>query len=89
MSYTQAKIDAMAKLDEAAEACVKAFESFAEHTIPVGYVLLVVGTKPVSTDEDYSEPDDDDMEMMCEYTHFPKRGQMPVVTRGIVDAYVS
>lgn len=87
MTYTPERTAAYDALDAAVNQCVEAFDAFGKGGIPVGYVVLVAGAIPVTEDDEDYSPDDDDQEMRSLYTFFPKRGQMPVVTRGLVENY--
>jgi hypothetical protein len=80
MTYSQAKIEAYAKLDEAVEA-LRAVDR--DPNVLIGYVLL---TCAVELDDDTNESDEnvDDMDMTSISGWYSRRGQSPTLSYGIV-----
>lgn len=82
MTYTQEKIDAYKKLDEAVEALRKAYGYHETGEILNGYVLL---TNEITFDEiDQSNPNKDDKDLSSAAAIYPCRGQDPTLTYGIL-----
>lgn len=90
MPYSQEKIDAMAKLDAAIEDCIKAFDSLDGSALLTGYTVIICATRFLDKDldEECYEETDDDIEQVSNYAAFTKRGQPPVITRGMVEGYL-
>lgn len=81
MTYTQAKIDAYDKLEEAVEALRAAYKDDDDTSVLTGYVLL---TSAVEFAKQTSSPDDDDLDTYSISGWYSRRGQPPVLSYGIV-----
>lgn len=82
------KQSAYKKLDAVVDELLESFNSFDQGEIPVGYVLLVAGVRPMSEEYDGEDFDPgDEKELVSRYVAFPKESQMPVITRGIIESY--
>lgn len=78
-------------LDEAVEAVIAAYGSFDDGQIITGHILIVAGTRMMSPDLDEGvfDPDDgDEQESVSTLRSFSRRGQIPHMTRGILESYM-
>ena len=83
-----AKQCAYKKLEAVVDELLESYGSFDQGEIPVGFVLLVAGVRPMSEEYDGEDFDPgDEKELVSRYVAFPKESQMPVITRGIVESY--
>lgn len=96
MALTEAQVAAYAKLDDAIDAMVAAFDGgedddgdpWMANTILVGYVLIVGGARFQQPTDSCYDPDDDEQDMVSVSRGFTKRGQQPLLTRGILEAHL-
>lgn len=82
MTYSQAKIDAYAKLDEAVEAIRAAYRDDDDQDILTGYILLTSAIEFCAVEPD--NPRRDDLDTVSCIGWYSKRGQNPVLSYGIV-----
>lgn len=91
MPLSPERAAAYAKLEEAIEGVIAANNAFDEGQIPIGFVLIVAGVRPMDPvlDIECFDPDDGDEEQfVSSHRAFCKRGQLPHTTRGIIEAYL-
>lgn len=88
MAMTEAQVAAQDKMNEAVTEIIEAYNTFNEGEIEVGWTLVVCGVRFASRDLDneISDDFDDEQEMVSRYSHYVKRGQQPVITRGMMES---
>ncbi len=86
MTYSQAKIDAYKKLDEAIEALRVAYGYTDDKEVLTGYVLLTSGIEFMDADPD--DPTADDLDTRGFNSIYARRGQDPTLTFGILQEAV-
>lgn len=72
------------QLDAAVQALIEARQSFEPGTIITGYTLIVAGM----SFDDEPEPDGDEQDSVSHTCAFYKRGQSPLLTRGMVESFI-
>jgi hypothetical protein len=85
MTYSQAKIDAFAKLDEAVDALRAAYsaeDDEKDKSVLTGYVLLTSAIEFVDKSDDVK---DDDLDTVSLCGAYSRRGQDPTLTYGIIN----
>ena len=88
MGQTPEQKAAYRKLEETIEELVVSYNSFDQGEIPVGFVLILCGVRSMSQEHDDDYEDGDEEELVSRFAAFPKIGQMPVITRGILESYM-
>lgn len=88
MTMSEVQRIAQDKMNEAVEQIIAAYDTFNEGEIEVGWTLVVCGVRFASRelDNDLSDDFDDEQEMVSRYSHYVKRGQQPVITRGMMES---
>lgn len=82
MTWTPQQVEAYQKMDAAIEAMIEAFGSFKDGEFLSGWIVALSGIRPLPGTELYEDDDDDDGTCSSS-AYFYKRGQHPLLTRGI------
>lgn len=82
MTWTDAQVKAYQQLESAIEGMIDAFDSFENGEFLSGFIVAVSGIRSI-VGTDFYENDDDDDGSCSASAYFYKRGQHPLLTRGI------
>lgn len=88
MAMSAERAAAHERLEAAVEEMVRVYGTFDEGQFMLGYVLVVGGARMMSPDLDgevFDPEDGDESEFVTTHRTFFRRGQQPVVSRGLME----
>lgn len=90
VTITAQRAAAHEALEGAVHQMLAAYGAFDEGQMVVGYVLVVGGARLMNADLDdgFDADDGDEDELVSSMRAFARRGQQPIVTRGLVENYL-
>lgn len=84
MTWTDQQIEAYNQLEAAIEGMIVAFDSLPNGEFLAGWIVCLSGASNLKDTELYEE-DDDEIATASQSAYYYKRGQHPMLTRGIVE----